>query len=648
MSRPRKLKPVEPPADSVSHLELEQRFQARKIFEDYGWGPDAGWLSESIFPFTAGVDLGSDGSDYATKLRFEALAKVRADFAPRGGRDGAVVAVYARLCDVGGRGASLPTAVSARGAEPVRTPLDASGRRQLALALAKGGDGQPGADFVRGLVGGGWPGDYQTEDFATKVLLCLRARVDPDHDVLPEDEPELFRLIRVLVEDAQLPIGSVIDSGGFAAEAVRHWPRDFDPARLDRVPQRPTREEGVLEPPTAIGPWLFALGLPALEAVRPRDAQRGPEHWGAMCLGLRCAVERWLERSQATMESAGKPLAEAVLPWFHFIAEQVRTTRDVLKRTAVRRAWLWTGYCLLRANRATWDGLPVADRTALLRLAGEEAGLHRELLRQARPRRPAVEGWGSLVLAGQGVPAHETVRAPWEEFEWIWDQLSLALSVLFQGGGVWLGLKPTLLMWHALASPGLARDLRYWSELGLDEPPQPWSRLFWFPMDCLAEALPREVASDRELEVLRGELARHCLDRLVDKLSKEEREANVERTNDSMKEPLPVWRYHFIRAAAGLGVNPEGKGQRVLEKSASIDPDLEVREAAHDAFQRLRRNLSARVEVDPVRALVTALWWIRQAHVAAHDPDRGPDPDGAQRTYAKELKRFSSRVSATK
>ena len=458
----------------------------------------------------------------------------------------------------------------------------------------------------------------------------------------------MFRLIRVLVEDAQLPIGAVIDTGGFVAEAVRHWPRDFDPTRPDRLPSRPTRDEGVLEPPTALGPWLFALGLPALEALRLKDAQCGPESWSAVCLGLRCAVERWLERSQVTMESAGKPLAEAVMPWFEFIANQVKSSREVLKRPAVRRSWLWVADCLLRSNRATWDGLPEADRTALLGLAGEEAGRHRELLRQARPRRTLVEGWGALVPAGPDVPADETVRAPWEEFEWAWDLLSLALSVLFHGGGIWRGLKPTLLLWRALGVSGLARDLRYWVEPGLEAPPEPWSRVFWFPMRCIEEVLPQELESDKELEKLRGELARYCLDRLVDTLSKEEREANVARTNDSMKEPLPVWRYHLIRAASGLGANPEGRGQSVLEKSASIDPDPEVQEAAHDAFQRLRRNLSARVAVEPVRALVTALWWIRQAHVAAHDPDRGPDPDGAQRTYAKELKRLSSRVSGTR
>lgn len=647
MSRPRKLRPVEPPADPVSQLEIEQRFQARKTFEAKGWGPDAGWLSDVVLPFVAGVNAGSDGSDHATKLRLEVLAKAREEFAIRGGRDTAILAVFARLCGVGGNGIRMPEVISGDGVEPMRIALDAAGRRQLAQELSKGRDGQPGADFVRGLVTGGWPGDYQSGDFATKVMLCLRARIDPCHQVLPEEEPELFRLIRLLVEDAQLPIASVVDIGGFVAQAVRHWPRDFDPSHPDRVPSRPTRDEEVLEPPTAFGPWFFALGLPALEAMRPKDAQRGPEHWSAACLGLRCAVERWLERSEATIESAGKPLAEAVLPWFRFLADRVKTTTDVLQRPAVRRAWLWLADCLLRSNRATWDGLPDADRTTLLRLAGEEAGRHRELLRQGKPGRALVEGWGVLVPAGSDVPPEETVRAPWEEFEWAWDQLRLALSVLFHGGGIWRGLKPTLLLWHALGTLGLTRDLRYWIEPGLEAPPEPWSRLFWFPMRCLEEVLSQELASDKGLEKLRGELARYCLDRLVDRLSKEEREANVVRTNDSMREPLPVWRYHLIRAASGLGVNPEGRGQSVLEKSASIDPDPEVQEAAHDAFQRLRRNLSARVTVEPVRALVTALWWIRQAHVAAHDPN-GPDPDGAQRTYAKELKRLSSSVSATR
>ena len=140
---------------------------------------------------------------------------------------------------------------------------------------------------------------------------------------------------------------------------------------------------------------------------------------------------------------------------------------------------------------------------------------------------------------------------------------------------------------------------------------------------------------------MRGELAGFCLERLADRLKKAEREAaaqtNLPRTNEQMIEPSEWWRYCFVRAVSALGINPEGKGHRVLSIASEIDPDPRVRDAANQCYQQMRRGVKLPEGVSPRRAIMSALWWIRQAHLLGLGIQ--PDPDGAQRTRVKELAR---------
>ncbi len=639
MTRPRKWKSVEPPALDKPILQLERANAALEIFQRAGWGPDSKWLSSVVLEVVQDPEVGKPASDDVTKLRLEAVARTRSGPLGIGNRDACLLAAFARLCGVGGKGTELPRLVAggASGPEAGLVVVDAATRKRLANEFCRDREDLPGADFVGALIAGGWPGDYRDDEFASKVILTLRARLDPGRPAQPGDEPALFRLIRVLVEDAGVSAGRVWELGGFSSEAMTRWPRDFDPQDWRRLPPARASLKPELESPRHLTPWLFALGLPVLRDLLDITKKARPEVWGANCLGVRCAIQRWVDASQSTLEEAGQVLADAVAPWLNTLTGWLRGSREAARRPDLRRAWFWFGLCVVKASPEVWSSISESDRETLLQGAVEEIGRHRKLFASARPRGGRHEGWGNILPPDVEAPDEEKVRAPWEEFEWAWDQLQVCIDLLFRAGGVWRGLKPALLAWRSLATPGVANDLRYWPEDGRSPLPEPWARLFAWPMQCLEDQLHREMKDDPDLVVLRGEIARYCLERLVDKLSKADREDRKKRTDKDMLEPSPAWRYHLIRAMSGLGVNPEGKGHRVLLTSVEIDPDEDVRAAAKDAHERMRRNTGQDQNVTPERAILTTLWWIRLAHLVALDQE--VDADGAQRTYMKEVKR---------
>jgi hypothetical protein len=75
----------------------------------------------------------------------------------------------------------------------------------------------------------------------------------------------------------------------------------------------------------------------------------------------------------------------------------------------------------------------------------------------------------------------------------------------------------------------------------------------------------------------------------------------------------------------------------VLHKASQIDPDPDVCEAAREGYERMRRGVGLPEDTSPRRAIMSALWWIRQGHLVGLGIQ--PDPDGAQRTRIKELSR---------
>ena len=84
-----------------------------------------------------------------------------------------------------------------------------------------------------------------------------------------------------------------------------------------------------------------------------------------------------------------------------------------------------------------------------------------------------------------------------------------------------------------------------------------------------------------------------------------------------------------------------GSARSRLEISCEIDPDESVRDAAATVLNTAIRNESLPEDVSPRRAVLSALWWLRQGHLLALGLE--PDPDGAQRTRVKELARTRER-----
>src|SRR4051812_19521248 len=123
----------------------------------------------------------------------------------------------------------------------------------------------------------------------------------------------------------------------------------------------------------------------------------------------------------------------------------------------------------------------------------------------------------------QGRPLSELTLDPWEEFEWERDHFQTCVMLLYQFGGVWRGMKPMLLALRALSAPAVASDLRYWSEAGADPPPEPWYTVPAWAINLFHSYIGSEQSKEPDLRTLRGELASFCLERLVDRWSKQER-----------------------------------------------------------------------------------------------------------------------------
>jgi hypothetical protein len=271
-----------------------------------------------------------------------------------------------------------------------------------------------------------------------------------------------------------------------------------------------------------------------------------------------------------------------------------------------------------------WDAesgaCPDATRTRLLASANEDLARLRPLLASA-----SVEG--------------PTLQAL--EFEKQVRHLRRCASLLAFHGGLWRMVKPMILALRALNTRAVAFDLRDWDEFADDPPPQPWCELPKMITAVFHAMAGREQEHDSGFERLRGEFGKFCLERLTDKLSEADRKSALPtarpRSNENMLEPSPEWRHAYVRAAAALRINPSGKGHRTLHVAASIDPDEDVRVAARQAEKALRHHGTLPERVSPRRAVMTAIWFLKQAHVR-HLGHR-VDEDGAQRTRRQELTR---------
>lgn len=666
---------VEP--DDLPPRELE----AKAIFVDAGWpSQDAEWLARTalrVFDTRA-----PEESDHIlpewVKRNIEVVARAWPDASPIWWRDRALLIAFARICGCGGSKATLAQ---------VLEPFDESGagdgagagldsfvlnRQHIANDFLAEHPGCKKASFEAALIQGGWPGDYGSgaqvaNDLSAYALERFRGS-SHEHN----GGPEIVRLMRLLADSSIVALDHLIDSDAVVAAGSRRGKPDARNPLQPRVPPTLELKEDPGTNARSLLNWTLALGPRALRLFHPKFAEclEGGLA-GAMASGVRDVVERWLLRSGSHPEffrEAGRSLGDATRPYFQALHARCATQNETAPEP-LRRAWLWFTWCSFTADESGWQSVDFRDRELILRAATEDVSRMRKLFARARPR-PLVnderermarilarhgeslpppsagdlcQGWGYLLPPEAAGHVEETQRAPWEEFEWERDHLRVCLMVLVEFGGLWRGLKPMLVAWRSLVTPAVARDLRYWDERDekLEPPPRPWSDLVGLPINLFHAYAAREEAADPGLDRLRGEFTNFCLDRLTDRWSKAERKEALRvgrtRTDQDMLERDPRWRYCLVRAVASLGINPEGKGHRVLRVSADLDPDALVREAANQAYEQLRRGAGLPEGVSARRAIMTAFWWLRQAHLLGLGIQ--PDPDGAQRTRAKEVTR---------
>ncbi len=659
MARPF-IKLVEP--QDLPPLEQEET----SIFADAGWGEDSKWLGRLALDAFKDVDGGADVGILGNHARhnIEVVARSLNDV---GGadRDRALLLAFSRLCECGDKNAPLWQRMSAMDdwSQPPRAPAGLTDWEKIAVEFRA-----KGANFESALVRAGWPGEYAGPAASEGLMTQFAEGMVRRRSELPYYErPVVVRFMDLLVNVAKLDLTNVIDEGSVVAAGVPRWGPDPRESLQLRVPKSPDLNPDPMSNARSLSNWLMGLGPQALQLFFPTfERWKNDDYAGAMALGVRDAIEKWLLRASGHpthFREAGAQLAQATRPYFDLLhAHCANAPAEVAP--AARKAWLWFAWCTFEADP---NAIASDIRETVLRAANEDISRLRKLLARAKPRAwtgderdrvlrslaktgetlppltPAdmCEGRGHLSPADFPGPPEEKQRAPWEEFEWERDHIQTCLILLYQFGGVWRGLKPMLLAWRSLQAPAVARDLRYWTEADRDPLPSPWCDLIAWPINLFHRYVNSEQASDPELIRLRGELASFCLERLADRWTKSERDeakrTHRDRTNEDMLERSPEWRYCLIRAAGSLGVNPEGKGHRILKVAADLDPEPQVRDAANQSYQQLRRDVALPEGVSPRRAIMSALWWIRQAHLLGLGIQ--PDPDGAQRTRVKELAR---------
>jgi len=387
----------------------------------------------------------------------------------------------------------------------------------------------------------------------------------------------------------------------FAEPATRDIlrPRDYlDMAALRKWDRFAARSGAALSATEAVGFWFRARGVEALPELLSVAEAEPIATVGRVAGAILQEFAHPL--SWRTAPDAGAGLddraTQVLLPWCDLLATRVAEREDDVDLLCT-----YFGAILLLDRRVP-DRIPGPQRATAGRLAGRALG---------RLRRAAHAN--GTEAAPMATPAE---RLAYQD----------ALGALAACEGLAPALKAGVLLLRALREPSVAADLRWWHEPALEPVPPRWS---WLPSTLVAIIHWRagiEQKSDPELREPRSVFARFLLDRL-----KPRPDGDAALT----VEPEAVWRRCCIRAVRELAVNPEGRGHRTLHHVMEKDPDEDVRAAATEAYDDVRRADGSMGDASPRRRLVAALWWLRQAHRVALGLDI--DPVGARRTRQKEI-----------
>jgi hypothetical protein len=589
-----------PPTDAVDpedrpgpsgKTELERKLLIAGLAAD-----DVPWLADEMLSIIAPQDAPSaplsDAAEWRLRQCFDVLLAAERD------RDASLLALCVLLCG-GIRPYRTTNYVDSDPEKPIDDfgwSIDEDRRRAVVATFLS-----HGADFDRALEAGwpkplldSWKGNFSDTDsplFATTRCLLLSTGA--------------IHLERIIDLDELRRSGANgiwgIASGGGSSEGARTWNDGVDWSH-----------------PRSLRVWIWYEGPGVLNHILPAFQAEPAATRLDLAAGILSEILNTFggmnEHHPLSFECASPELRTAIRPFFEQLTPLLEEP-ELKVLPALREVWLIY-------FRLCYDGDPKAcppdTGNRVLAMATEDLSRMRKVFHDANQ------------------PGDTPEAATFLHSRNHFDNCCIALC---RHGSVWKCLKPLLLGLRALNTPCVAKDLRFWVEQGLDVPPEPWCHLPNMMAVAVHSFAAEEERDDEDLTSLREDFATFCLERLTDtkKAKLEMTKAPRPRTNEDLVERVDAWRFCLIRAVSDLRANPEGRGHRTLHWSAENDPNELVQKAAQQAYHTIRHARGLPERVSPRRAVMSAVWWLRQAHLLGLGIQ--PDRDMAQRTREKELTR---------
>lgn len=213
-------------------------------------------------------------------------------------------------------------------------------------------------------------------------------------------------------------------------------------------------------------------------------------------------------------------------------------------------------------------------------------------------------------VRGMGEVGLKQANLDWGAGTLVFDQ---NIRVVLWFGGLPDGLGQLLQLLRVLPFPAVGASLSSWGveakELG------GWSLIPNYLVGAIHLHAERHSENELTLRKTREALAEFCLRRIGQR--KGERTPEKMAVVDTLVEPEPHWRACYLYAVKSLRVNPQGKGHEAVYWAKDYDPDPMVREIAREVYPRIKHYREIPDGSSPRRPLITAIWWLLQAHRAA-------------------------------